>query len=196
MKKILVVVFLTLFSALVFATGASAYIVSWLSQPFEVKEPISIKILQAPTSPMWPGSVFNVDYEITNQADVAYGMSYGGYITYYDSGVILKFQLDKQPTKDKEPNVRLLQKPESTVSASGGSAAKIPPISSWGEISFALTINGNTQPYTPYEIVTINPLSTHGLKAKIRPSADLPPGKWEFSLVVDRGEPNLMPIPR
>lgn len=200
MKRYLLVALVAV-TTLVFATGASAYVVNWIAQPFEVKEPISIKVLQAPTSPMWPGSVFNVEYEIANQADVAYGMSYGGYITYYDFGVILKFQLDKQPVKDNDPSVRLLQKPEGGVTASNvvttsGSTKGGPPISSWGEISFALTVNGNTQPYMPYEVVTINPQSTHGLKSKIRPAADLPPGKWEFNLVVDRGEQKSMPIPR
>lgn len=183
MKKHLSALILAIVSVLVFATGASAYIVGWLSQPFEVREPISIKVLQAPASPMWPGSIFSIDYEITNQADVAYGMSYGGYITYMDvSGKTLRFQLEKQPTKDKEPNMRLLQKPEETL------VGVFPK--EWGQISFQLTINGVQRTYTPYEVVNIDAKARHLLTAKIKPSAELPPGKWEFVLSTDRGEPN------
>lgn len=194
MKKVSLVILLAVALGLAFATGAGAYVIGWFSQPFEIKEPIAVKIVQTPTSPMWPGSTFVVDYEIANQqAEVIYGMSYGGYILYDYSGKKLRFELDKQPAKEKEPNVRLLQKPEESAITSGpgaGPPIPVPGHSNWGQISFDLTANNKTEPYSPYAIVNIGAKSVHLLKTKIRPSADLSPGRWEFSLVVNRDEPN------
>lgn len=174
------------------ATQAYAYVVGWLNQSFEVKEPITSKIVSSSkpeNGTVYPGEVFTTEVSVTNVSAVTFGMAYDGWVGWNYKDVegkaqTLRFTLSAQPTPAQKSKGIKLEK------------ANVAPASSyyWGIVTLAIDPTGsgkNYQSYYPYERVNLNGNGTHLLRAGVRASAEIPPGYWEVHFSIDRGEPTV-----